>query len=460
MRLPPERPLFQPPRYGPSPYRLLFWAALIAVGIFFLWGLNFSSVVNLFRLQGFDNGRIQPIFQFTPTPTRTALSFAEEGEAYFNAGNLGEAINAFQEAIELDPDNVLVLTQLARIETYSAGMLTLEPRIARLADARAHIAHAVEVDPSDSNAYAVQALVLDWTANLPIHTPEEREALLADALQSAIRSTQLDSQNALALAFRAEALADQLQWTEARQLAELAVSRDPNIMDTHRVYAYVLESSGFYSRAIEEYQAAAEITPNLTFLYISIGQNYRQLELFDQALDYFDRAASINETLGIQDPLPFIAIAKTYSRMGEFFIAARNAERAIAFDPADPDLYGQLGIIYFRSRNYEGSVLVLKCAVQSCTAEENELEGVAVAGLSLTDGSVVYYYTYGSVLAALNMCDLAIPILEQVNAVYRADPTISSIVQESLFICTTFTTTSTPAPLSTSEDMMGGTPVP
>ena len=155
----------------------------------------------------------------------------------------------------------------------------------------------------------------------------------------------------------------------------------------------------------------------MTFLYISIGQNYRQLELYDLALEYFDRAASINKSLGIEDPLPYLAIAKTYTRQGEFFAAALNAETALSFDPTNPDLYGQVGYIRFQARNYEGSMPMLECAVQGCEVLYDEFFGVTVLsdateeqlatsdriqveGLGLSNASVVYYYVYASVLAA------------------------------------------------------------
>ena len=78
-----------------------------------------------------------------------------------------------------------------------------------------------------------------------------------------------------------------------------------------------------------------------------------------------------------------------------------------------PDTYGQLGIVFFKSRNYEGSILPLQCAVRGCTPEEscearNGCDekagefGVQVKGLPLSPNTVVYYYTYGSVLSALS----------------------------------------------------------
>ncbi len=48
-------------------------------------------------------------------------------------------------------------------------------------------------------------------------------------------------------------------------------------MDVHRVHAYVLESLGEYALAIEAYDRAIAITPNLTFLYLRAGAGYRRL---------------------------------------------------------------------------------------------------------------------------------------------------------------------------------------
>jgi hypothetical protein len=126
--------------------------------------------------------------------------------------------------------------------------------------------------------------------------------------------------------------------------------------------------------------------------------------------------------------------------MGEFFAAALNAEKAIDIDPGDPDLYGQLGAIYFRARNYEGSIPVLKCAVLGCTAAENEAASdgrwvVDVRGMPLNDTTLLYYYTYGSVLSALDHCDEAFPILARLENAYAEDAITMAIVAESYQVC-------------------------
>jgi tetratricopeptide (TPR) repeat protein len=272
---------------------------------------------------------------------------------------------------------------------------------------------------------------------------------LNEAEAAAVRALQLDGQNALALAFFAEILVDQQKWSQAQETIEQAVAIEPNSMDVQRVYGYVWESLAQYRNAIESYQAAAEITPNLTFLYIFIGRNYLSLDVYNRALEEFEKAAQINETLGVKDPVPYIEIAKTYTRDGEFFAASLNGEKALTFNPYNPNTYGQLASIYMKARNFEGAQVTFKCAVRGCSAEENltaqELLGegnaVDVVGLPLTSGTVAFYYLqYGSVLAALsrpdqNYCPEALQVLEEVRARFPEDELFNSIIAENQAIC-------------------------
>ncbi|MCW5874031.1 MAG: tetratricopeptide repeat protein [Anaerolineales bacterium] len=437
MRVPSRRYLFHNPGRQSNPWRLLLWGALIMAGVT--------------ALRGIQAGDIQPLFQPTPTATRSATSYREEGTAFFEAGNLDAAISAYKDALAVNPSDYVGWTELARIQTYSASLLTQDRRRTRMAEARESIDTAIILAPQDSMANAVKAFVYNWSGSSASNAAE-RQAFVAEASTAAILAVQLDNRNVLAQAYQAEILVDQQQYDQALQRAQMAVALDPNSVDTRRVYAYVLEASAAYSSAIEQYKLAAELAPNLTFLYISIGQNYRQLGLHDQALEYFDRAATINRVLGISDPLPYIAIAKTYSRDGEFYAAALNAERAIELDPTNPDWYGQLGIVRFRSRNYEGSIPVLICAVNGCSAEDNPEEGVAVVGMTLNDATLPYYYTLGSVLAALDQCPQAFPVLEALRASYPTDPVVMGIVNESTQVCANLAarsssqTTPTPQP--------------
>jgi tetratricopeptide (TPR) repeat protein len=439
----------------------------------FLWVVMILGGV--WMLQQLDKGEIRPLFEPTATPTRSPESYILEGDASFSAGKVDAAIIAYREALKVNPNDALIWAKLARIQTYSSAFLITNPeKQARLTEALESATKAVELAPDDSFVHAVRAFTLDWNANSNFRTTEEVQDFLAQADQEAQRAQLLDSKNPLALAYYAEILVDQQKWNQAELIMQqvFEIPEAAKWMDVYRVNAYVLETLGQYNLAISEYEKAIAIEPNFTFLYLRIGANYRRLAfeipnieaarpVYEKSLEYFDRAAKINEQIDVKDPTPYLSISRTYSQLGEFFIAARNVQKALSFEPDNSDIYGQLGIIYFRSRNYEGSIDTLKCAIYGCSGEASCLgrgldkcypdlgeNPVDVQGLEISPNTIVYYYTYGSVLAALsrpkqNRCDEALQTMGEVKAELDANPkayedgreTVISIVEAAEEIC-------------------------
>jgi tetratricopeptide (TPR) repeat protein len=438
MIVPEQKPLFRQKRNGNSPYRMVLWMVL--------------CLACVFVLREIQTGQVEPLFMPTHVPTRTSNSFAQEGNAHFTSGNLNLAIDAYKKAVELEPNNSELWAELARIQGYSSTLLTTDvERRKRMAEALESINKAVKINPEDSTASATRAFVLDWSAGQAADDAT-RQSFLTEGEQEAVRALQLDNQNTMALAYYAEILVDEQKWLQADQMITQAMERDSSTMDVRRVNAYVKESLGLYSDAITEYEAAAKITPNLTFLYIYAGANLRQLKQYDRALEYFAMAARINANLGIKDPIPYLSISKTYSQMGEFFPASLNVKKALVFNPDSPDIYGQLGVVYFKSKNYEGSIAPFKCALFGCNAEEScavrdcdpeKDPKIVIQGMPLSPATVVYYYTYGSVLAGLHrksnpMCDESLRVLGMVRDKFSSDPLIMQIIAPSEEICASY----------------------
>ena len=493
MNVNPRRPLFNRKPQS-NIYRMFLWVVMILGGVWIL--------------QQMDKGEIRPLFEPTATPTRAPESYILEGDANFTAGNLNGAITAYREAVIVNPNNAQIWAKLARIQTYSSAFLiTNEEKKARLLEALESADKAVGLAPEDSFVHAIRAFTLDWNANSNFYTTEEVQDFLAQAEQEALIAQQLDNTNPLALAYYAEILVDQQKWNQAELIIKQALERPDasQWMDVYRVNAYVLETLGQYNLAISEYEKAIALEPNFTFLYLRIGANYRRLAfeipnieaarpVYEKSLEYFDRAAKINEQIGVNDPTPYLSISRTYSQLGEFFIAARNVQKALSYEPDNADIYGQLGVIYFRSRNYEGSIDTLKCAIYGCSGEASCLgrgldkcypdlgeQPVDVQGLAISPNTIVYYYIYGSVLAALsrpkdNHCDEAMQTMSEVRAELNNNPddyadgreTIISIVEAGEEICASLAS-GTPLPdlaaptesvTATSEAMSDMTPTP
>jgi len=451
-------------------YRMFGLLILIFAGVWFTWRLS--------------TGIIRNPFYPTPTSTRTINSLAQEGEAQFQAGNLNLAIAAYQQAASQgSKGDPAVWTELARIQAYSSSLLSNDTdRLARLTEAQQSANQAVVIAPDDSDAFAIRAFVEDWNADPaldPLRTGNKKAAdFIFDAQKDVVQSLSLNSQNPLGLAYYAEILIDQQKWDQAALYIKPAVQLGPQVMDVHRVYGYYLESTANYNEAIVEYQKALVIDPNLTFLYISIGNNYRtlafqstlpaqQTDLYNSARANYAKAIAIDNQLktldpSINDPTPYIAIAKTYAQQGQFFAAALNAQEAIAIDPTNADLYGQLGDIYKRGRNFETSIIALRCAVEGCDAlascqavlAGSDCIGVEVKPLVLNPNSAVYYLDLGSVLSAFapnkpEYCPEVVKLLTQIKTAYPDNTIITRNSDVGLQICAEVTAGLTQTPATT-----------
>ncbi len=421
----------------------------------------------LFVLRAINSGKITPLLEPTPTPTRTYNSYALEGETYFRTGNLEKAIEAYQNAVKVDPNDVSLLAELARIQVYSTTQITTDAgKRDRLNEAFANIEKGLKIAPEDSMLHAVKAFASDWYGNSAI-AGENWQKYLNQGEQEAVLAIQYDSQNDKAKAYYAELLVDQQKWTQADQYISQALEKGQEDLDILRVAGYVQESLGNYTQAISYYEKAATITPNMNTLYISIGANYRkladlsanksqQIANYNLALDAFAKAAQINEQSGVKDPIPLISIANTYVQMGEFFSAARNMLKAVQYTPTDPTVYGRLGIVYYKARNYEGSIPALQCYVRGCDpaqsclvrnggeeCDANNIGDITIQAQPLSSSTVAYYFTYGSVLAGLHQpsngyCEEAMKVFKEITDGFSGDETIMSIVNEGEQICESY----------------------
>lgn len=436
----------------------------------------------LFLLRGWRTGEVKPLFDPTPTPTRTSDSFSLEAQTHFDAGNLSAAIEAYKGALETRPEDARLWMELARVQAYSTNQLTtVQQKRARMTEALESARNAVKYAPDDGTAYAILAFVMDWNG-FYIDDRDAHAKMLLDAELAAQQSLVKDPNSVLGLVYTAEILLDQGRLDQAQQYITLAKEKNENLMDVQRVRGYILETFGDYRGAIEAYDRAIALAPNLTFLYIRAGVIYRHLGMisntpgaaepyYNKALEYFAKAVQINTQLGINDPVPYVSIGKVYTQMGEFFIASRNAKRALQLDPTSPDLYGQLGMVYFKARNYESAAEAFSCAVngcdpaRSCTVREcmpgDPNITIQAIPLEANDATTaVYYYTYGSVLAGLHRpigptsgyCTEALEVFDRLRAVFGQDRDIMSIVEASESICASYGVTRggiTPQPTPT-----------
>ncbi len=340
---------------------------------------------------------IDPPFVPTATPTRDPESFVSEARALFDEGKITQSISAYEQAVRSNPTDASIYIALARVQTFAGDF----------ASAQTNAENALLLNANNAMAHAMRA----WALN------NQGDYLEAEAAIK--RALELDPNNAIAHAYYAEILINQnfsglggLDTLEkAIEESRLAISLDPNALETHRARGYVLFNTGNYPESINEYQAAIAINGNIAELHLNLGLVYRALGVYDQAISSFTRANALNPS----DPNPDLYTSRTFFTVGEFSKAVQFAEQAVNDAPADAFLRGNLGVMYYKNLQLNESAEQLSLAIGGGTAPD----GSVIAPLTLSNSLRIteYYYTYGLVLVNLNRCAEAVPIFRNILTV-------------------------------------------
>lgn len=361
-------------------------------------------------------------FDATPTATRSAESFTTEAEQLFNDGKLLQSIDAYKSAIKSSPQNPTLYIALARVQVF-AGFPN---------DAQANAENAILLSPGNSMAHAVLAWALDFQGG------RENNAKAQEEIQTAIK---YDDHNAIAHAYYVEILVDSgafENFAKAVDESRVAAALAPDLIETHRARAYILTATGSegnnYELAVQELREAIKINKNIALLHMELGINLRTLLAYEDAINEF----TIANTLNPSDPEPDYYISRTYATEGEYEKALQYAETAVKDAPKNALYRGNYGLMYYKNFLYTKAVEQLKLAVNGGKTDD----GSEIQGIPLTNDihTTEIYYAYGYALARVNQCGDALKLVQQLQTelpsddegVNEATTGITNICQENL----------------------------
>jgi tetratricopeptide (TPR) repeat protein len=350
-----------------------------------------------------------PLFIPTPTPTRSPESYVSEAEQSFQTGKLLQAMDAYQQAILVDPNNRANYINLARIQNFAG----------QYADAQKNAELALVGNDAYAMAHAVRAKAMSEQGN---HL--EAEAAIRTALE-------LEPNNPLFNAYYAEILIDKGDFGDiekASAASRTAVELGPNLLETHNARGYVLLNTGNYEEAIQEFKAAMAINNKIADIHLNLGICYRATGDYPSAIQAFLDANALNPS----DDIPDLEMSRTYAQIGEYGKAIQAAEQALKDKPENPHRYGNLGLMLYKNGNYDTAVDAFSLAVHGGTSPE----GYLVEGLPLDYGFIAqYYYTYGLALARINRCSEALPVFQALLTVVPDDEFAVFNANEGINIC-------------------------
>lgn len=375
--------------------------SLLILGLVLLFGYYFDQVYLPTQPNPFEP---------TPTPTRSPESFVTEAKALYAEGKLLPAIDAYKAAINASPQDSTLYVELARVQVFAG----------QYEEAEKNAKNALLLNSNNALAHGVLA----WALNFQEGRNGEAQEAIAEALR-------LDPNSALIHAYYVEILISSgFEGVEkAIDESKVALALDPNIVETRRARALLLEATTNYEQAIAEYQAAIQINPNIPDLYIGLGLNYRVMQVYDEAIAAFTRANALNPA----DPFPDLYISRTYATIGEYAKSLQYAETAVQDRPDDASLRGNLGVMYYRNFFWPEAIQQLGYTVYGGVTED----GVEIESIPLVNDLRVaeYYYTYGLALARTNQCGEGLQIAQMIQSRVPADENAVFAASEIIRIC-------------------------
>ncbi len=411
--------------------------------------LNYFNIILLVALIGvvvyfnyYVAPTVQTPFEPTPTATRDPESYVTEAQQYYADGKLKQAADAYQQAIQVRPNDAASYIELARIEIF----------IGQYKAAQTSAENALLLSPNNAEAHALRGWSLEWQGDY------------LGAETSIKRALELDPNNAEAHAYYAVLYADEYIGNTGpfdvidRMSAEstTALNLGPGLLESHYARGYVLEVTGNYEDAVHEYEAAAAINPNIPEVELALGRNYRALGVYDKAITALTRASTLNPS----DPTPNYLISRVYATVGEYAKAEQYAQQAVATSPSDSNMHGNLGVMYYHNFKIPDALKELALAINGGKTDD----GIDVQSLSLTANTRApeYYFTYGLALAKTQRCEEALPIAQKILTQIPDDQVSVYNANQIISICSQAAGTTVPSATSAPAETTapGDTPAP
>src|SRR6266566_5274852 len=285
-----------------------------------------------------------PSNSLPPTQTHSAgaiqhlVTPKKAGGTYLNTKRYQEALLAYEQAIQLDPNDAV---------TYNGKGLALS-NLNRYGEALVAYEQAVQLNPGFENAYINRAYVLYKLRRHP------------EALTDCERAIQLGPNNASFYNLKGLVLGDLNRYGEALAAYEQAIRLDPNVTTACNNKLSLLYSLKRYGEALIACDQSLRLDPKNAITHNFKGNILLNLRRFGEALACFEQAIRLD---------PKFAVA--YSNRGNVLCilqryreALATCERAIRLDLNLASAYNNKGAALHGLKRYGEAIGACEQAIQ------------------------------------------------------------------------------------------------
>lgn len=326
-----SQPFFTSRRDKSSQRRSLL-VRLVLIAIILIAGLVLAAAWQVDKLEGV----VLSVIGAAPTPTPQPSQLATRASQLYQQGLLQEAADLYAQAVQERPDNIDYL--------YEYGMvlidLDLPTRSASIAD------HIIDLAPNDVRGPTLKAISLIWEGQSSAAIPVARAGM------------EIDPSFAPLNAVLSRAYINSGNLAEGYQYGERSVELDPFDVAARRSFAYALTAVAEPELAIEQLLQAIDLLPTYTPPYFELARLYLDTNRDQEAIATYDLILAMQP----RNARAMLRQCQAYRKIGEFERALGFCADSVREDPAYAPAQFQLGMLYYRSREFVNS----KTAFQGC----------------------------------------------------------------------------------------------
>jgi len=263
--------------------------------------------------------------------------------ALAGTGNLDAATDEYRLAIDAEPGNA----------DYHARLAELEDQRGQLEQAAAHYREALRIEPGNAQRHTCLGIALSGLDRAPEAEEEYREALrldptLADAhnnlgtaladmgrtseaVASYLEALRLDPDSADARVNLGNVRLGQGRLDEAVVLYRDALAINPQLADAYNNLGFVTAMQGRLEEAVTHYQRALRIRPDFVSALNNVGNALAALGFLPQAAAAFTRAVELQPDMA--DIRYNLAMA--LARLGQREAAGEQFREVLRINPGD-----------------------------------------------------------------------------------------------------------------------------
>ncbi len=297
------------------------------------------------------------------------------GDTYLNTKRYQEALLAFEQAIQLDPNDAVIYNgkgfALSKLNRYGEAIIAYE--------------QSIRLNPNNADTYFNKGDALD-------ELERYEEALVAYK-----RAIRLDPNNADAYFNKGNVLDELERYEEALAAYEQAIRLDPNNADAHNNKGYILSKLERYEEALTACEQVIRLDSDFVLAYHTQGDVLSILECNEEALAAYEQAIRLD---------PAYADAhngkgNALSGLERYEEALAAYEQAIRLDPDNADAHNGKGNVLDELERCEEALAAFEQAIR------------------LDPDDAIVHYNKGNILSELGRYEKALAAYEQA---IRLDP--------------------------------------